>query len=32
VTRAVDQGGIRSFGVRGDFDDDHLTPSFTHPS
>ena len=32
VTRVVDQGGIRSFGVRGDFDDDHLTPSFTHPS
>jgi len=32
VTRAVDQGGLWSFGVRGDFDDDYLTPSFTHPS
>jgi hypothetical protein len=28
VTRVVDQGDFMSFGVRGDFDDDHLTPSF----
>jgi len=27
VTRVVDQGDVMSFGVRGDFDDDHLTPS-----
>ncbi len=28
VTRVVDQGDFMSFGVRGDFDDDHLTTSF----
>ena len=28
VTRVMEQGGFVSFGVRGDFDDDHLTPSF----
>ena len=28
VTRVVDQGDFMSFGVRGDFDDDHLNPSF----
>ena len=28
VTRVMDQGDMMSFGVRGDFDDDHLTPSF----
>lgn len=28
VTRVVDQGNFKSFGVRGDFDDDHLIPSF----
>ncbi len=32
VTRVMEQGRLMSFGVRGDFDDDHLTPSFTHPS
>ncbi len=32
VTRVIEQGGFMSFGVRGDFDDDHLTPSFTHPA
>jgi len=28
VTRVLDQGDFKSFGVRGDFDDDHLIPSF----
>ena len=32
VTRVVDQGDFMSFGVRGDFDDDHLTPSFRETS
>lgn len=32
VTRVVDQGDFMSFGVRGDFDDDHLTPSFKETS
>ncbi len=29
VTRVMEQGGLMSFGVRGDFDDDHLAPGFT---
>jgi hypothetical protein len=32
VTRVVDQGGLKSFGVRGNFDDSHLIPNFTDPS
>lgn len=32
VTRVLDQGDVMSFGVRGDFDDDHLTPSLKETS
>ncbi len=32
VTRVLEQGDVMSFGVRGDFDDDHLTPSFRETS
>jgi hypothetical protein len=32
VTRVLDQGDVMSFGVRGDFDDDHLTPSLRETS
>ena len=32
VTRVMEHGGRMSFGVRGNFNDDRLTPIFKHPS
>ena len=32
VTRVMDLGDFKSFGVRGNFDDDHLIPSFRETS